>query len=182
VATLQNKLLLTEQPADAQEVSSVEETPAVRHFRLLLRNSTLASNVILCQEEAIATLDSDNYRHLLDLTNVYSMYYFCGKLVLAYRSQDEKLKRALFSTLSAASADMLHAHIGLVSYLDNEYRYESHTLLHDMPIHMPGDRDEFFKYDGKGTDDWYWAAHAVAAAFWDRRDGRCSLKEAMLGP
>lgn len=136
VAKLQNSLLDKEQSTGATQVSPLKETPAVRHFNLLLRNATLASNLIEPMKVAIAAQEPENYRHELDFIHAYDIYYFYAKLVLAYRCKDEQLKRALYVSLGAASIDTLHAHIELGNFLENEYRYEEHTLLHGVPIHM----------------------------------------------
>jgi hypothetical protein len=180
VAKLQNSLLDKEQSTDATQVSPLKETPAVRHFNLLLRNATLASNLIESMKVAIARLELDNYRHKLDYTHVYAMYYFYAKLVLAYRSRDQKLKRTLYVTLSAASKATLDAHTELGNFLEHQYRFEGHTLLHDVPIHFSDPRCSV-KYMGDSTCEWSYAYMAVTAAVTDLFDNtQNSLEEVMF--
>lgn len=159
IAKLQNSLLSTEQPTDATKVSSVNEAPAVRHFHLLLRNATLASNVVDSHRATLATYPKV-YQLTLDFTHAHAMYYLSAKLVLAHRSQDEHLKRALYSTLKSASELTVVAHLELVRFL-HVYTQSAGSagILHGIPIHM---------CECGATTEWRYSFYAVNAAYDER--------------
>ena len=91
---------------------------ALLHFRRLLSNAALAA------EATAGWPDTWQHKH---------SYYLVRKLVLAYLHQDEKLKRALFLTLSTAPIPTPYVAYKICNFLCCDARYDHLGVIHCIP-------------------------------------------------
>jgi hypothetical protein len=148
------------------EPTLATQPPAVLHFRRLLYNADFAA------EATAGWPDTWQHKH---------SYYLIRKLVLAHLHQDEKLKRALFSTLSVAPLGTPYVAWKTCEWLCRHGRDDHLGLTHCIskvdaekvpfyyPLELSGCRPE-----------WMYANKVATAVMSDRSFDGHTLEDAML--
>lgn len=175
LANLQTSILSKDLPKKVAQARSTYHSPAVLYFWRFLKDAALASEVADAWKESWHFNPSRfGYEDQIHPAYVLpqSSYYLFRKLVLAYVQQDEKFKRALYSTISAAPLVNLTANAKLCDFLCSQLREDDKIALDN---HILTD-------DGIGScePEWEYTDAVTRAALADRILGTNTLEAVMF--
>jgi hypothetical protein len=111
----------------------LNQPPNVRYFSRLLHDADLASKTIAAWKATMPWEPYGAYEKSPDWIHPHASYYLIRMLVLTHRSQDAKLKSALFSTIRGTSVGAVEASAQMCAFLTTNVNREDLGVAHGIP-------------------------------------------------
>jgi hypothetical protein len=184
LADLQKRL-----PEDGSEAFSSKQPPIFRYFSRLLCDADLASKTIAAWKATMPWEPYSEYEKSPDWIRPHASYYLIRMIVLTHRSQDAKLKSALFSTLRVASVGAVEAGAQMCAFLTTSVNGDDLGVAHGIPkdTHHPAAGEWVFLEEASPPlaardckPEWQWAYEVTSEAMSDRRYGTHRLEDAVF--